>query len=147
MIGIIVTGHGEFASGLKSALSVIAGEQEKICFVDFLVNHSSDDLSNNLNAAFKELSDAEGILVLSDLAGGSPFKISAELIVTNNYKAKLIAGTNIAMLLEASLARNFNDLETLASNLIDSGKESVMLLDLAALNKPKNDDDDENEGI
>ena len=35
MIGIIITGHGRFASGMKSALEVIAGECENVKTVDF----------------------------------------------------------------------------------------------------------------
>ncbi len=35
MIGIIVTGHGRFAQGLKSAIEVIAGEQRKFIAVNF----------------------------------------------------------------------------------------------------------------
>ena len=35
MIGLIVTGHGNFGSGLTSSLNLIAGEQENYQYVDF----------------------------------------------------------------------------------------------------------------
>ena len=35
MKGIIVTGHGNFASGIESTMKLIMGEQEKIAFIDF----------------------------------------------------------------------------------------------------------------
>lgn len=38
MIGLIITGHGHFATGMQSALRVIAGDQNDICYIDFEMN-------------------------------------------------------------------------------------------------------------
>ena len=35
MIGLLITGHGHFATGLNSSLELIAGQQQNIALVDF----------------------------------------------------------------------------------------------------------------
>ena len=74
MLGLIVTGHGHFASGLTSSLELIAGDLQNYRAVDFEASDSVEDLEKKLNKAMDELKDCQGILVCSDLAGGSPFK-------------------------------------------------------------------------
>mgnify|MGYP000562147186 CR=1 FL=1 len=59
MIGLIVTGHGNFASGLTSSLKLIAGEPKNYVAVDFLESYSVDDLERELTKALDELKDCE----------------------------------------------------------------------------------------
>ena len=55
MIGLIVTGHGNFATGLTSSLALIAGEQEYYKAVDF--TEEPEQLEVALTAAMDELKD------------------------------------------------------------------------------------------
>ena len=64
MVGIVVTGHGNFATGLESSLKLIYGGSSHIKFVDFVEGESTDTLKANLNAAFDELKEDGSILVL-----------------------------------------------------------------------------------
>lgn len=126
MIGLVVTGHGNFASGLTSSLKLIAGEAEKYVAVDFLAEYSVEDLERELNKAFDELKDCEGILVLSDLGGGSPFKTA----VTAGYpkgNIEVVAGTNLPMLIEVNMARKFiEELDALTNMALSTGKDQVL---------------------
>ena len=75
MIGLILTGHGEFAVGVGHALEMIAGKQTAYKVVPFLESDPIETLENNLRDAMKELQEeTEGIVVFADLLGGSPFK-------------------------------------------------------------------------
>lgn len=129
MADIVVTGHGNFATGVCSSLNLIAGEQEGVVCVDFLESHSTQELENNLEQVIKTLSDE--ILVLSDLAGGSPFK-SAVLLSQSmkNKNIKVISGTNLAMLLECSLSKSFMSLDELVQTAINSGKDAVSVFEI-----------------
>ncbi|MDD5851651.1 PTS sugar transporter subunit IIA [Galactobacillus timonensis] len=126
MIGIVVTGHGNFASGLTSSVKLIAGEPENYEAVDFLPTDSSEDLEAKLKAAFEKLSGCtEGILVFTDLTGGSPFKISAELSMTlKGPKIAVVSGTNLGMLIEANMSRTFTDasVDDFADQIVETGK-------------------------
>ena len=126
MIGLIVTGHGNFASGLTSSLKLIAGEPKNYVAVDFLESYSVEDLERELNKAFDELKDCEGILVLSDLGGGSPFKTA---VMTGYPKGnvEVIAGSNLPMLIEVNMGRQFiEDLNTLTEMAVNTGKDQVI---------------------
>ncbi|MCF0105514.1 MAG: PTS sugar transporter subunit IIA [Holdemanella sp.] len=125
MIGIVVTGHGHFASGLTSSLDLIAGKQDCYVAVDF-DGLTEEKLKNDLEAAFESLKECEGILVFSDLPGGSPFKMA--VTVSQPFKnVEVIAGTNLPMLCEIALGRTMiNDLHTLVQSALNTGKDAIL---------------------
>ena len=88
MIGIVVTGHGLFAEGMHSSAKMIAGENENIKYVCFEDGMGLEELGEKLSAAYNELAGNDGIVVLSDLPGGSPFKTAVE--VSMNHPDKQI---------------------------------------------------------
>ena len=124
MIGILVTGHGKFASGLLSSLKLIAGEQEKIIGIDFLEEHGTEILRENLKDALKSLGDE--VLVLADLAGGSPY-MNAVMMKQDlkNKKVEVVSGVNLPMLLEIALGREDTNILNLAKNAEIAGKDSI----------------------
>lgn len=139
MIGLIITGHGHFASGLTEALNVIAGPAENYYAVDFNLTDSTDDLARNLEEAMDKLSDCESVLVLSDLAGGSPFKVSVELGFPRGYE--VVAGTNLGMLVEINMVRAFmDDVHALAKQAVTVGKDQVQKFEFKAPAVEENDD-------
>lgn len=106
MIGLIVTGHGNFGTGLTSSLKLIAGDLENYVAVDF--TQEVDQLAADLKAAMDSLADCESILVLSDLPGGSPFKTAVEVGYPTG-RVDVVAGTNLPMLITANMMRKFMD--------------------------------------
>lgn len=105
MIGIIVTGHGRFSEGMLSSLSMIAGKSDALIGVNFLETESTDDLDGNLFNAYTELrKTCEGVIVVCDLYGGSPFK-SAALMSVQQENVSVLAGINLASCLELLFAR------------------------------------------
>lgn len=129
MIGLIVTGHGNFGSGITSSIELIAGAQEDYIAVDF-DGEGTEKLENDLKSAIDRLPHCEGIIIFSDLAGGSPFK-TAVLLTMDNPKIKVISGTNLPMLCEIALSRMANnDIEKLVSQALEVGKDGVKLFEL-----------------
>lgn len=126
MIGLIVTGHGHFASGLTSSLHLIAGEPTNYAAVDFEESDSTDDLAKKLTEAMDSLNECKEIIVLSDLAGGSPFKTAVEIGYPRG-NVEVIAGTNLGMLVEINLTRTFMDsVKDLAESAVNVGKDQVI---------------------
>ena len=126
MIGLIVTGHGHFASGLTSSLKLIAGEPKDYVAVDFEESDSVEDLAKKLSDAMDSLKDCESIIVLSDLVGGSPFKTSVEIGFPRG-NVEVVGGANLGMLVEINLTRTFNDsVKDLAESAVNVGKEQVV---------------------
>lgn len=126
MIGLIVTGHGHFATGLTTSLHLIAGDPKDYVAVDFEETDSVEDLEKKLNEAMDSLKHCEAILVLSDLAGGSPFKTSVEIGFPKG-NVEVVAGTNLGMLVEINLTRSFvSDVKELANSAVNVGKDQVI---------------------
>lgn len=140
MIGLIVTGHGNFGSGLTSSLHLIAGEQENYKYVDF--TKEVDELRDDLNKAMDELKDCEGILVLSDLVGGSPFKTAVEVGFPRG-NVEVVGGTNLPMLVEISMTRKFMEDATalsLAEAAVMTGKEQIVRYEFKPVEQVESDD-------
>lgn len=141
MIGMIITGHGHFASGIRSSLEVIAGKKENVEFVDF-DDDSTDSLAQKLNTAMDHLKHLDGILVLADLTGGSPFKVSVECGVKREQKVEVIGGINLPMVIELTMAREFiadlNDLTTMGLN---TGKDNITRFEFVAHKEDAKDGD------
>ena len=79
MIGLVVTGHGHFADGIHTSAQMIAGENEYVRYINFEEGMTPEQLAEKFNAAFDEFKSCDGVVVLSDLPGGSPFTPSCFL--------------------------------------------------------------------
>jgi PTS system N-acetylgalactosamine-specific IIA component len=136
MIGIILTGHGQFAAGLASALELIVGKAEQVAAVDFGMECSTEELSQRLAKAVQNFENCDKVLFLSDLPGGSPFRLSV-LAGKALRESKVLAGANLPMLLEAVMNRKCDDLERLAQMTVMAGKDGIRSYDDVAKVKRK----------
>ncbi len=142
MIGLLVTGHANFGSGMTSSVNLIAGEQEAYQYVDFLPSYSTEDLAGELTKAMNELKDSEGIIIFTDLMGGTPFNTAAQL-GRDREDIRIIAGTNLPMLVEAVMSRKFmDDLDGMVESLLQTGKEQVAKFEFKKAVQPESDDED-----
>ncbi|PTX53997.1 PTS system N-acetylgalactosamine-specific IIA component [Melghirimyces profundicolus] len=124
MIGVVIVGHGGFASALRSAVELVVGKQRKTADVSFDPQDSTEDLEKKLKGAVAGLQPATGILFFTDLAGGTPFKVSA-LLSREMERASVIAGTNLPMLLEVLLGREHLSTEQAVEKAIQAGKDGI----------------------
>lgn len=124
MVGIIIAGHGNFATGFKSVINLVVGNQEYVEAVDFLESHSTEDLKNNLKAAMNNI-DVDGYLFFTDIPGGSPFKKSVELSLEHE-NSEVIAGSNISMIMEILFDRFDNNPKELMEKAIEVGKSQIL---------------------
>ena len=124
MIGIIVAGHGNFPTGIMSAVSLIAGNPEHIKAVDFVKGMSSQELKQKLEEQMEALGTSE-ILVMTDLLGGTPFNVASGIKTESGKSIKVLAGTNLAMAVEAIFSRELMGLEELAEIIRQSAKDGV----------------------
>ena len=145
MTGIIVTGHGTFATGITSGLKLLAGEPENYEAVDFLPEDSIELLTEKLEAAISRLDPCEGILILADLAGGSPFNVALRLKLGSAREIEVIGGTNLPVLLDSYMSRGMiSDTVRLADSSLANGREQLIRYHVEpAGSRSGNEDDDE----
>lgn len=143
MLGLLVTGHGHFATGLGSSLELIAGAQANVAYVDFEADHSIEILKENLNKALDSLKEYDGVLVLSDLPGGSPFKTAVECKFERpDQVIEVLTGTNLPLLVASStMTAVFDNPLDLAEAMIPEGKDSIVRFELVARAEETEDED------
>ena len=140
MIGLLVTGHANFGSGMTSSVNLIAGEQEAYQAVDFLPTYSTEDLTREITKALDELKDCEGVIIFTDLMGGTPFNVSAQL-GHGKENIRIVAGTNLPMLVEIVMSRKFMDnLDELVESVLETGKEQVTKYEFKQVVQEASDD-------
>ena len=137
MVGILIAGHGNFPSGVFSAVALVAGSTENVFACDFVEGMSSAELKANMTEAINK-AEGEGVLILCDLAGGTPNRTAVELKAEMaDKKIRVVAGVNLPAVMEAAFsAGDCDDVDELAAQVFESGVEGVVDFD-------RTEDDDE----
>lgn len=120
MIGIVVSGHIHFASGMQSALRAIVGEQDQMQFIDFEESMSTDQLKLALAKAAQEVNSGDGVLFLTDIPGGSPCNRAMEVMVESS-DVELLAGVSLPMIINCAFEREDVTLSQLVKTLLEIG--------------------------
>lgn len=127
MKGIILTSHGTYASGLYQTVKMIAGDFPNIKIVEF---HEGDNLENfdqKLIDAYKDL-NYKDIVVITDLAGGTPFNRSV-MSLSDKGNVAFLSGANFAMVYQA-LSSEIEDLSEFVADVLEKGKSSIAKFDI-----------------
>lgn len=127
MLGVILTGHGHFATGLYDAVIQIMGRQPQFMAIDFPDGESSDVLADQLKDAVLKCDQGDGIIFLTDILGGSPFRTSAQ-ISFEHENIEVITGTNLQLIIEMLLEREGLDVVTFRDMAIERAKSGVTSL-------------------
>lgn len=126
MAGIMITGHGHFPSGVLSAVELVAGTSGEIVAVDFEAGQTARELRAAMTAALESL-DEDQVLILADLAGGTPFNTAA--VLKQEVKGKeirLLAGASMPMVVEAVFSRAAVGLDELTAMAAQAAAEGLM---------------------
>ncbi|MFZ7130187.1 PTS galactosamine/N-acetylgalactosamine transporter subunit IIA [Avibacterium avium] len=127
MTTLIVSGHGNFATGLQSALEQIIGQYPKVAFFDFDDKQiTPEQLRQNIEQ-YLNAEQESAVLFCCDILGGTPFRQCA-MIAQQFERAEVIVGTNLQMLIEVIMAKDeldFSALVTLALNSANQGITSL----------------------
>jgi PTS system mannose-specific IIA component len=123
MIGVLIVTHGNLSTGLMESVELIMGKQEKVKTLTLHHGDNVEVLKGQIKKDIEELNDGDGVIVLTDVFGGSP--TNATVINMQNLEFQAITGVNLPMLLETFCLREEMDLEPLTKHLVESGKEGI----------------------
>ncbi|WP_243343480.1 PTS sugar transporter subunit IIA [Anaerococcus sp. AGMB09787] len=140
--GVIVVSHASLASGVYSAIKMIAGDFENVRVLEFKENDNLEELDQKIKDAYEELSSYENVLVLADLAGGTPFNRSV-MSIGDKANVRVIGGLNFAALFTAINSVS-SDVDEAVREVIDEAKGSIMAYEVEA---PSDADVEDNDGI
>jgi PTS system mannose-specific IIA component len=123
-VGVLVVTHGEFGAALLDAAQMILGPQQGIRSVSVQVARGVDEIIAELKAAVSKLEAGTGVLVLTDLFGGTPTTLSLSLRKLGNIE--VVAGVNLPMLLKVLQSRTSN-LAELTAQAKTAGLQGIVV--------------------
>jgi PTS system mannose-specific IIA component len=124
LVGVLVVTHGEFGAALLDAGQMIVGPQEAVESVSVLVSRGVDEIVADLKAALARLEHGLGVLVLTDLFGGTPTTLSLSLRKLGNIE--VVAGVNLPMLLKVLQGRK-TPLAELTAQAKAAGQQGIVV--------------------
>lgn len=127
MLGIILTGHGGFASGMEKAMKQILGEQTQFIAIDFPETSTTALLTSQLEQAVNTLDSEDSLVFLTDLLGGTPFRMASTLAMQKPGR-EVITGTNLQLLLEMVLEREGLSSEDFRLQALECGHRGLTSL-------------------
>jgi len=126
MIGIVVVTHCQLGEALIDATEfILGGKPEGMASVSIDINENADVLRKGIAEGIKSVDQKEGILILTDMFGGTPSNLSYSFL--EEGQVEVISGVNLPILIKAADTRKERDLGTLASTLEAYGKKSISL--------------------
>ncbi len=125
MIGIVIVAHGQLATELLNTTEFIIGKIEHIVSVMTDPKQSVEVLREELANAIKEVNTGNGVLILTDMFGGTPSNISLSFL--DEGKVEVLAGVNLPMLIKLVSSDRNIPLKRLAHLIKDYGKKNVIL--------------------
>lgn len=99
MLAIIVGTHGHFAEELVKTSEMICGKAENLKTITLVPGEGAEDLDQKYLDAIAQMDSADGVIILNDLFGGSPYNAACRVAVhESNYG--IVTGVNLPMLIE-----------------------------------------------
>ena len=126
MIGIVIVTHSQLGDALIEAAEFIIGNRpEALASVSIDLTENAEVLRTRIAEGIKKVKSEEGVLILTDMFGGTPSNLSYSFL--EEGRLEVISGVNLPILIEAANKRSKMDLKTLAVKLEEFGKKSISL--------------------
>lgn len=124
MIGILIISHGTLGESLiHCACHMLNKRPPRLRQMGVTAQDDPVLLVPQARKMVKELDEGQGVLVLTDMYGGSPSNIAAKLVIPGRVEA--VAGVNLPMLIRALTYRD-KTLSVMMTKAISGGCEGVL---------------------
>ncbi len=123
MIGLVLVTHGRLADEFIHALQHVVGVQEKIEAICIGPDDRMDVRRADIAAAVERVNDGDGVMVLTDMFGGTPSNLAISLL--EDGKVEVVAGLNLPMLVKLARVRKDCNLHKAAAAAQDAGRKYI----------------------
>ena len=103
MIGIVIVAHGGLAQEYLSAMSHVIGDLSAVRAIAITADHDRDAKQIEICTAADAVDQGAGVVIVTDLFGGSPSNLSLQACKPENRR--IIYGANLPMLLKLAKSR------------------------------------------
>lgn len=123
MIGLVVVAHFNLGREMVAATELIVGKQEQFIAVDIFPDDQVEKTKEKIVAAIKGSDTGDGVIILTDMFGGTPSNISLSFLEED--KIEVVAGVNLPMLIKLVAYREGRSLDELADFITQYGQRNI----------------------
>ncbi len=120
--GVLVT-HGQVATELLAAAETVVGELGHLSAVSIGWHDDVEAAKGEIERSISRVSDGAGVLVLTDMFGGTPTNISA--MFYKEGEVEIVTGVNLPMVIKLASLPEDTSLEEAAVLVEDAGKQAI----------------------
>ncbi|OGS19934.1 MAG: hypothetical protein A3J83_01475 [Elusimicrobia bacterium RIFOXYA2_FULL_40_6] len=124
MINILIITHGKLGEELVRGAEMIIGHHVEVSTFHIPPDESQESLRDKVGTVINGIDKGDGIIVLTDMLGGTPCNIV--LPYTKKYNMEIVSGVNLYMLIAALINRDKMPLKDLAKKVVDVGRKNIM---------------------
>ena len=123
MIGLILVTHGKLANEFLVALEHVVGPQRDVATICIGPHDDMEARRNEIAAAIKKVDTGKGVIILSDLFGGTPSNLAISLL--DGGRVEVLAGVNLPMLIRLDSARKNLDVKEAVAAAREAGRKYI----------------------
>ncbi|MCF8485960.1 MAG: PTS fructose transporter subunit IIA [Rhodobacteraceae bacterium] len=127
MIGIVIVAHGGLAREYLLAVEHVVGPQADMRAIAIEDDHDRSGKQAEICAAADAVDRGNGVVVVTDMFGGSPSNLS--LLACCGRDRRIIYGANLPMLIKLAKSRTM-PVSDAVSAALDAGRKYINSLDL-----------------
>jgi PTS system mannose-specific IIA component len=122
-IGGVIVSHGHLANELVAAAETVIGKLEHIVAVSIGWNDNVETAKDEIARAVKKVSAGSGVLILTEMFGGTPTNISAMFIAAGEIE--IVTGVNLPMVIKLASQSKEMTLIEMAKEVEEQGRQAI----------------------
>jgi PTS system mannose-specific IIA component len=123
MIGLVLVTHGRLAAEFVTAMEHVVGPQERIEAICIGPDDDMEARRADIAAAVTAVDQGEGVILLTDLFGGTPSNLAISLMEPG--RIEVIAGINLPMLIRLEGARKMMQVKAAVAAAREAGRKYI----------------------
>lgn len=126
MFGIVLVSHGSIGAEMLVALNQIVGPQPYAKAISIAPDEDMDKCRNEILASIKEVNTGDGVVILTDMFGGTPSNLAISVMPKTN--AVVLAGVNLPTLIKLASSRESMGLLEAVTEAAAAGRKYIQLV-------------------
>ena len=123
MFGIVIVTHGKLAEAFASVTEHVVGKQAQLAAVGIEPEDDAEAARVRILAAIKDVDSGEGVVMLTDMFGGTPSNLSISTMKRGGVE--VVAGVNLPMLIKLAEVRAKVQLDQAALMAQEAGRKYI----------------------
>ena len=122
-VGVVIVTHYRLGDEFLQVLKLIVPGAPSFQTVSVDPSKPLDELRSEISASLREADEGDGVLVLTDMFGGTPSNVS--LSFHDEHHVEVVTGMNLPMLIKLATPTDDLSLEDLAAYIRGYGQRNI----------------------